>query len=246
MNALLLSAGLGTRLMPLTKTVPKCLIPIGGKPLLCYWIEILDKLGIEKIYINTFYLQKTVEEFIKKNPFKYKITLLHEDKLLGTGGTLKKYSNLFIDNKLLIIHADNLCVTDFHNFIESHKMYYANYPITMMTFFTDNPNYCGVVKVNSDKVVTDFFEKNNNPPSNLANGAVFIVEPEIINYLKNFPEDMFDFSRDVIPKFLNRIKIWHNNFYHRDIGNLASLKRANKDLHYIQKLIDYFYIKSSC
>ena len=115
MKALLLSAGLGTRLAPMTKNIPKCLVEINKKPLLLYWMENLNKLGIDEIFINTYYLKKAVIKFVESSDFKNKITLIHEDKLLGTGGTLKKNANLFLEDTFLLIHADNLCLTDFDN-----------------------------------------------------------------------------------------------------------------------------------
>ena len=240
LRALLLSAGLGTRLMPITKTVPKCLIEIDSKPLLSYWLDNLDKLGVDEIFINTHYLSDLVQEYIDNSIYKKKITLIKEKKLFGTGGTLKNNADLFKDQSLLLIHSDNLCLTDFDNFLNSHTCRNLNIVMTMMTFFCDNPKECGIVEVDHNQVLKSFYEKVALPPSNLANGAVFIIEPELTNFVKHYPKEIFDISKDIIPVFLNQIKTWHNNFYHRDIGNIISLENVNKDLHYIKKLIDYF------
>ena len=112
MIALLLSGGLGTRLRPLTYESPKCLVLINNKPLLDYWLELLRNDLISKIIINTHYLPSQVIEFIEKKNIvmNNKIILVHEEELLGTGGTIlhnKKY--LFDKNEPFIVaHADNL------------------------------------------------------------------------------------------------------------------------------------------
>ena len=240
MKALLLSAGLGTRLMPITKKIPKCLIEIDSKPLLSYWLENLNKLGVKEIFINTHYLSDLVEDFVNNSIYKKNITLIKEKKLLGTGGTLKNNADLFKDQSLLLIHSDNLCLTDFDNFLNSHISRNLNIVMTMMTFFSDNPKECGIVEVDHNQVLKNFYEKVALPPSNLANGAVFIIEPELIDFIKNYPKDVFEISKEIVPLFLNQIKTWHNNFYHRDIGSINSLHNVNKDLHYIKKLISYF------
>ena len=88
MRALLLAAGLGTRLKPITNNIPKCLVPIGGKPLLQIWLEKLEKAGVKKFLINTHYLHEQVESFIFKSRFKNSVELYWEKKLKGTAGTL--------------------------------------------------------------------------------------------------------------------------------------------------------------
>ena len=96
MRALLLSAGLGTRLRPLTDTIPKCLVPIHGKPLLGYWIDLLlANEYIDRLLVNTHYLVDQVEAFIATSPSVQQIELLHENKLLGTGGTVLKACDFF-------------------------------------------------------------------------------------------------------------------------------------------------------
>src|SRR6185369_5050861 len=98
MKALILAAGLGTRLRPLTNTIPKCLVPIGGKPLLEYHLDSLSKHGIKDVLINTHYLPEQVEEYIaayRKNHSHISITTCFEKELLGSAGTLKANEDLF-------------------------------------------------------------------------------------------------------------------------------------------------------
>ncbi|MDD2894888.1 MAG: nucleotidyltransferase family protein [Aliarcobacter sp.] len=229
MKALLLSAGLGTRLRPLTDTMPKCLVPINGKPLLQIWLENLTKCGVKEFLINTHYLREQVEEFVNNSIFKERITLIYEEELLHTGGTLLKNKNFFTENEsFLLVHADNYSICDFAEFINIHKKY-KDCPITMMLFKTDNPKSCGIVELNKENIAIAFHEKVEYPPSDLANGAVYICKYEIFEYLENLNKEFIDFSNEVIPNYLGKISTYLNEIYHRDIGTIESYKKAQLD-----------------
>ena len=221
MKALLLAAGLGTRLRPVTNHVPKCMVPIHGKPLLQYWLENLSKAGVTEFLINTHYLSKQVEEFIENSQYKDQVRLVYEEELLLTGGTILKNKEFFEDESFFVVHADNLSFCDFSKFIQTHKNRPEGCECTMMTFETDVPESCGIVKC-EDNIVTEFHEKVKNPPSNLANGAVYIFEPTIIDLIASYQKEKVDLSTQIIPKLMNRIVVFHNDVYHRDIGNLES------------------------
>ncbi len=222
MKALLLAAGLGTRLKPITNTIPKCLVPINAKPLLEYWLENLSKVGVTEFLINTSYLNEQVEEFVNQSKYKKQITLVFENKLLNTGGTLLQNKPFFSKEPFILLHADNLSFCDFQAFINSHKFRPKNCEITMMLFQSDNPSSCGVVELDKYNIVQKFHEKVQNPPSNLANGAVYICESSIFKFLESLDKEEIDFSNDVIPEFMGKINTYLNNTYHRDIGTVES------------------------
>jgi len=230
MKALLLCAGLGTRLRPITNNIPKCLVPINGKPLLQYWLENLSKAGVTEFIVNTHYFSEKVEEFVKNSIYRDKIKLVYEKELLNTGGTLLHNKNLFDkDEPFLLIHADNLSFCDFKEFIESHKRN-EKYLLTMMLFRTDVPQSCGIVKLDENNIVQEFYEKVSNPPSNLANGAVYICNYEIFEFLETLNKINIDFSLDVIPKLLGKINTYLNSTYHKDIGTINSFAEAQIDI----------------
>ena len=108
MKAILLAAGLGKRLRPITDTIPKCLVPINGKPLLSYWLELLliDR-DIQCILLNLHYLAQDVKDYIISSPWKEKVQFAYEEELLGTGGTILAAKD-FIDNKLVFNRAVSL------------------------------------------------------------------------------------------------------------------------------------------
>lgn len=231
MKALLLSAGLGTRLKPITNDIPKCLVPINGKPLLEYWLENLSKIRVNEFLINTHYLHLKVEEFVKKSIYRDKITLVYEDELLNTGGTLLKNKNYFNkDESFFLIHADNLCFCNFDDFINAHLNKPSECVMTMMLFKTDNPSSCGIVDIGFDRIVKSFYEKVNNPPSNLANGAVYICDYSIIEFMESLQKLKIDFSIDVIPALIGKIFSYTNTVYHRDIGTIESYNTALQDI----------------
>ena len=100
--------------------------------------------------------------------------------------------------------------------------------MTMMTFRTMTPEECGVVELDNEGIVTQFHEKIIDPPGNLANGAVYLLEPEVINWLQQHPTHA-DFSTEVVPYFMGRIATWENTGIHRDIGTLQTLRAAQID-----------------
>lgn len=228
MKALLLAAGFGTRLRPLTLTTPKCLVPINGKPLLEYWLEMLCEFSPDGILINLHYLPEKVAHFLEKSPYKDRVMTVYEPKLLGTAGTLLENRAFFKGGALLLIHADNFSVFELRKFVRAHGERPSGCDITMMTFETDSPQTCGIVELDSDNIVTAFHEKQDNPPGNLANGAVYIVEPAVISFLERLGKREIDFSTEVLPHFMGRIYTFQNTVYHRDIGNMASYQKAQE------------------
>lgn len=234
MKALLLAAGLGTRLRPFTNNIPKCLIPIGGRPLLDYWIYSMVEIGITTIIINTHYHAKSVHTFIKKHQHKDKIKILYEPELLGTGGTVRAAVDVINGDNVMIVHADNFCLAPMPEFVKSFVDRPNGTEITMMTFRTDNPKSCGIVELDENGVVQKFHEKVSNPPSNLASGAVFIATNNIIRFIEMYNKRKFDFSNDIIPKYLGKINTWENKKYHCDIGSPKNYQRCLQDWERLQ------------
>ena len=228
MKAMLLSAGLGNRLRPLTEKIPKCLVPINGKPILQIWLERLSVENIGPFLINTHYLPKQVNDFVSSSAFSSQISLVNEDSLLGTAGTLIKNIDFFNQKDGLLIHADNYCLADLKEFIIAHEKRPKKCLMTMMTFETSTPSTCGIVEIDSDKVVIGFHEKVNNPPGNLANGAIYILSNELLKTLKNEMSRISDFSLDLLPKLIGKIFTYETSELFIDIGTNESYKKANR------------------
>ncbi len=227
MRALLLAAGMGTRLRPLTDTTPKCLVPIHGRPLLDYWLDLVFEGGIERALVNTHWLSEQVEAHVAASPWSSRIDLVHEHELRGTGGTVLANRAWFEDGPFMVAHADNLTDFDVPGLIEAHRTRPAGHVMTMLGFRTDDPSSCGILQLDRRNTVMAFHEKVANPPGNLANGAVYIFEPEVIADIAKLGKSVVDLSTEVIPNYLGRILCMETQGYHRDIGNPASLLRAH-------------------
>ena len=229
MRALLLAAGLGTRLRPLTKYLPKCLVPINGRPLLDYWLETLVNGGVDKILINAHHLVPLVAEYIKRSEWAHLVVVVHEEQLLGTGGTILKNRAFFKNEPFLVAHADNLTIFEMSAFALHHTCRPANIELTMMVFETTDPQSCGIVELDERGVVKAFHEKVANPPGTLANAAVYILEPSVVDMMTTFGKEQIDFSTEVMPHLLGKMLTYHNTNYHRDIGTPSSWIKANQD-----------------
>lgn len=224
MRAILLAAGYGVRLRPLTNTVPKCLVLIRGKPLLEIWLEQLTLAGFGPFLINTHYLSECVEEFIANSPYRDRVTLVYEPELLGTAGTLIRNLDFFQGQDGLLMHADNYCLADLKAFLEAHQHRPTECLMTMMTFRTESPESCGIVQTDDRDIVQHFYEKVKLPPGNLANGAVYLLSAEM---LKMNLGNLTDFSSEVLPCFMGKIKVFETQKEFFDIGTNANYVKAN-------------------
>lgn len=229
MRALLLAAGLGTRLRPLTNHVPKCLIPIHGRPLLDYWLELLVGNGIVEVLVNTHHFAELVNDYVASSTWAKNVTVVFEKSLLGTGGTVLANRDFFKNEPLLVAHADNLTIFDPAAFLKAHRNRPVGAELTMMVFETPVPESCGIVELGQHGIVQAFHEKVQSPPGNLANAAVYILEPSVVEFIHGLGKREVDLSTEVIPCFIGRISTFRNYQYHRDIGTVQSWVEAQND-----------------
>jgi mannose-1-phosphate guanylyltransferase len=227
MRAILLAAGFGTRLRPLTDLVPKCLVPVKGRPLLEIWLDRLTTAGYGPFLVNTHYLAHSVTNFVAACAYGNAITLVHENELLGTAGTLLKNKSFFKGGDGLLIHADNYCLADLDAFRFAHQHRPAGCEITMLTFRTRTPSSCGIVELDNRKVVRGFHEKVAHPPGDLANGAVYALSAAAIDEICHFHFAETDFSTGVLPRFVGRIHSYETSEVFIDVGTPESYDLAN-------------------
>jgi mannose-1-phosphate guanylyltransferase len=186
-------------------------------------------MAIERILVNTHYLAEQVVAFVKESEGADRVDLVFEPTLLGTGGTLLKNKEWIGHKPVLVAHADNLTLFNISDFMVTHQQRPTDCSITMMTFDTDEPQTCGIVE-EIDQVVVRFHEKVSNPPGSRANAAVYIFEPDVIDFIESIGTERVDISTQVLPHYLGRIATYHNSVYHRDIGTLKSLEIAHREL----------------
>jgi mannose-1-phosphate guanylyltransferase len=227
MRAILLAAGFGTRLRPLTDSVPKCLVPVKGRPLLGVWLERLTDAGFGPFLVNTHYLREKVDAFIASTPYHNLVRMVHEPCLLGTAGTLLHNMSFFEGRDGLLIHADNYCLADLSAFRAAHHCRPIGCEITMLTFRTDTPSSCGIVQVDRDNVVREFHEKVANPPGNLANGAVYLLSAAAMEEIRAHHGTEIDFSTGILPRFIGRIQSHETVETFIDVGTPETYALAN-------------------
>ena len=229
MRALLLAAGLGSRLQPITTTVPKCLVTIHDRPLLDYWLELLFAADISRVLINTHHLAGQVNDYVKASQWASRIDLVHEDRLLGTGGTILANRRWLQEQPFMLAHADNLTDFDVGGLIAAHHSRLPGHVMTMLGFRTHDPRSCGILELDGHDTVVAFHEKVEHPPGDLANGAVYIFEPEVIDAIARKGRPVVDLSTEIIPGLVGRIRCVETNGYHRDIGTPESLRQARSE-----------------
>ena len=182
-----------------------------------------------RVLVNTHYLHGQVKAFLDREHLAGWVEESFEEELLGTAGTVRANADVLTSDVTLIAHADNWCCCDFEAFQDFHEHHRPSGTVmTMMTFETNAPQSCGIVEVDERGIATAFHEKVDNPPSNLANAAVYILEPMVIRWIQQH-DQISDFSTQVIERFLGKIATWHNAEVNIDIGTIEKLIEANRN-----------------
>ena len=226
-RALLLSAGFGTRLRPITYKIPKCLVKINEETILKRWLKELSKINCEECLINTHHLANQVEEYIKILKFKdMKISLSYEPTILGTAGTLLENIDFFKGKIGILMHSDNVTDFELKKLLKAHKERAKDTLLTMLTFDSSNPTSAGIVEKDQSGIMINFYEKVQNPPSNCANGAIYIFEDDFIDWIQNNKRIYKDFSLDILPNLINRVQTYHTDELYLDIGTPETLALA--------------------
>ena len=227
MKALLLAAGFGSRLGDLTKATPKSLIKVGNTPILDFCLKEMVDSGVTEVLVNTHYLADQIEKFLESYTTPLKISLSYEETLLGTAGTLKKHFDKLATGDFIVMHADNYFAHPMTKFVASHSIREVGNFGTLGTFETQSPENCGVLILNPDKTIREFHEKVTNPPSSLANAAIYLFTPEIEQSLSELKEEEIDISKHLIPKIMHELSTHNFDGLFVDIGTPEGLKLAN-------------------
>jgi mannose-1-phosphate guanylyltransferase len=225
MKAIILAAGLGTRLQPLTATTPKCLVPIDGVPLLELWLRECERAGIEAVLVNTHYLAERVAEFAAARQ-GIPIQLAWEPTLLGSAGTIAtNWRFVDGDESFLVVYADNLTTFPLAELTAFHSRHAQLASVAL--FRSPNPSACGVVEMREDGLITGFWEKPANPPDNLCNAGLYVFRREVRQYLP--AEIPADVGRSLMPALAGRAMGMPIRDYFIDIGTLENYYSAQAD-----------------
>jgi len=227
---MLLAAGLGTRLRPLTYKVAKPMIPVLNKPSIFYSLNSLKKSRINQVVINLYHQGSQVKDYLKNGEeFNLEVLYSEEDRLLGTAGGLKKVEDYFKDT-FLVLSADGIANLDLDKAIQFHKQKAALATIILKK--VEERFRYGVVLRDREEI-TRFVEKPGwgEVFSNEVNTGIYIFEPGVFSYIPS--GKAYDFGHQVLPSLVQKKEkvcgyLMHN--YWIDMGNLGDYRKAQRDI----------------
>jgi mannose-1-phosphate guanylyltransferase len=228
---MLLAAGLGTRLRPITYEVPKPLVPVLGTPVMEHITRLLARHGFDDVICNLHYFPDQIERrFGDGSAWGVRLSYSHEQELLGTAGGVSNVREHFGDETFLIISGDALTDIDLTALWEAHRA--KGGIATLSLKRVDDPSQIGVVIMGEDGRIQGFQEKPDPAEalSDLGNCGIYVMEPEIFDY---FPERPFvDWALDVFPALLEQDVAFYGHEigeYWNDIGNIPEFRQGNFD-----------------
>ncbi len=234
MKAMILAAGLGTRLAPLTSTTAKPALPFMGKPIICHTIEFLQNSGIDEFVVNLHHLPETIKEVINK--LEVKVTYSYEEILLGTAGGLKKAEKFFNNETLIMINADCYYEGSLLAALSAHIN--SGALATMILKNYDNSTYNPVVvNEKSGKVLSIAGKPDNKEGIKKIFTGIHIIEPEIFSLIP--PDRAYDINSGVYIKCLkeksHNIGYFPYSGYWSDLGTTERIKKATEFLEKREK-----------
>jgi NDP-sugar pyrophosphorylase family protein len=223
MKAMILSAGFGTRLMPLTAKLPKALVPVGNEPIINHTVRYLLKNGITSIAVNTHHHHQQMLRHIKYlRESGIDIHIRIEEEILGTGGGIKNFSDFFEDASFVVINADIITEIPLLDAYASHKI--SGGLVTLV--LTRNYRFNQILIDSQNHVI----HIDNEPvPNGWTFTGIHIIEPEIFNYMPE--DDNFDiiaFYRRLLKKDIKISAYTCTDYYWHDIGTISSYMEANR------------------
>ena len=231
MKAMLLAAGLGTRLRPLTYELPKPMVPILGRPVMEHILRLMVRHGFDDVVANLHYFPDLIRNrFGDGSDYGARLVYSYEPELMGTAGGVRNVRDHFGGETFLIISGDALTDVDLTALWQAHKQ--KGGIATLALKRVDDPSQLGVVIVNEEGRIQGFQEKPDPAEalSNLGNCGIYVFEPEIFDY---FPEPEFvDWAMDVFPRLLEEDVSFYGHEiqeYWNDVGSLEEYRQGNFD-----------------
>jgi mannose-1-phosphate guanylyltransferase len=225
MKAFLLAAGNGTRLRPLTDSVPKCLLPIQGVTLLEIWLNNCRAAGITDVLVNAHAHAEAIHKFAVEQESGVQMRVAEEPQLLGSAGTLAENRNFVAgENAFYVLYADVLTNVDLLQMLAFHQQ--RRLPATLGVCQVPDPTRCGIVSLDENTTVRHFVEKPERPAGNLAFSGVIVAGPELFDFLPDHAPA--DIGFDLLPKMTGRMAAYRIPEYLLDIGTLVNYQYAQK------------------
>ena len=225
MKAFLLAAGHGTRLRPLTDTMPKCLLPVRGVPLLQVWLELCHRHGISEVLINLHAHASKVRDYSAQHKNGVEITIAEEPTLLGSAGTVWANREWVGDSECFwIFYADVLTRADLTSMLRFHRSH--GQAATLGVNRVPDPARCGVVTARPDNVLQSFIEKPAMPKSQLAFSGIMLASPAWLDFIP--PERPADLGFHVLPRLAGKASVYEIPEYLLDIGTPENYEIAQQ------------------
>ena len=229
---MVLAAGKGTRLFPLTGEIPKPMAPVVDKPIIQHIFELLAEAKVDEVRVNVHYLADVILDHYGEQTEvdSMPISFTREEELMGTAGGVKNLVD-HLDETLVVVMGDALTDVNVREVVDFHKDHGASATIALMR--VDDTSRYGVVELDDEKNILNFQEKPepSEARSDLANTGIYVLEPEVLDHI---PENaFFDFARDVFPRLLKAgVKFvgYEGSFYWSDIGTLEAYRSAQHDV----------------
>jgi NDP-sugar pyrophosphorylase family protein len=232
MRAMILAGGMSTRLYPLTKQVPKPIVPVAGEPISGHVMRWLSSFGYDEVAINVFYLAELVERtFGDGSRYGVKLHYLRERELTGSAGALKQMEGWF-DGTFVVVGCDDLTDADLASLVRFHKERGALATIGLLE--VEEVDQYGVVILDEHGRITGFQEKpaKGTEKSKLANTGIYVFEPAIFDRIP--PNTFYDFGKQVFPELVADGLPFYGmelkGAYWRDIGTPDEYRRATDDV----------------
>jgi NDP-sugar pyrophosphorylase family protein len=198
---MVLAAGRGTRLKPLTDACPKPMLPLGGKPLLEHVITLLARHGFDQLVVNLHHLPEVIRAYFGDgSAWKVRLRYSLEPELLGTAGAVRRLAGFF-DEPFLVYYGDNLANVDLGEFWEAHVR--EQEVASMGLHREDDPCRSGIVRLDQRSRVAEFIEKPRPDqvfPDYQINGGIYALDPRIFAWIP--AGGASDFGREVFPRLL--------------------------------------------
>ena len=224
MKAFLLAAGHGTRLRPITDTVPKCLVPIGGVPMLHIWLEVCRKAGVVDVMVNVHSHADIVRNWLAKHDGNgMRVRLSEESTLLGSAGTVASNREwVSSDSCFWILYADVLTNANLRAMLEFHQS--RRPAATLGLYQVPDPSRCGIVSFDEQRIVREFVEKPACPTSNWAFTGVMIGTPQLLDRIPSrFPVDL---GFEVLTQLVGQMLAYPISDFILYIGTLENYRAA--------------------
>jgi mannose-1-phosphate guanylyltransferase/phosphomannomutase len=231
MKAMVLAAGLGERMRPLTELLPKPLLPIANRPVMAYILEHLARHGFTEVIANLYYRGEEIMEcFGDGSCWGVRLSYAHEEKLWGIAGGVRRCRDFFGDDTFLVIGADDLTDMDLTELVARHREVGALASIGLAE--VEETSQFGIVVVGEGGRIQYFVEKpKEKPPSKLANTQIYLFEPGILDFIP--ADQVYDFGFGAFPRMVEAgapFYGFHLAGYWRDIGSVRDYLEAQADV----------------